>query len=208
MSQLDQDSPLGIFGERHNGGAVETNLRTCALCNNKHLGKGSFCKSCREELRKKYGPEYDHLFLKQDSPATRYYSRPSLMEVATRRDLSFSPSSALLQEGPDRLLQEEIVQEDRGLSANNDFRSILEATSKTSSETISSNLRVTLWSAMKILFGVFSIALALGWAKYVAVGYVYLPAIPDYLDVTLGIVIGIFLLLDYIKDLLHKLAKE
>jgi len=67
---------------------------------------------------------------------------------------------------------------------------------------------LTYWKALKVLFGVCSMALALGWAKYIAVGYVYLPAIPNYLDATLGIAIGIFLLSDYLKDLIPKQAKR
>ena len=208
MSRLGQDFPQGVVGQRQSGNAVETDLRTCVLCGNKHLGKGGFCKSCREELRRKYGPEYDHLFLKQDSPATEYYSRSSLMGMTMRRDLGSSSSSSF-QGGLTLLLEEgESVQEDSGFTANKNSQSAVKPSLETSSETPTSNVRVTLWSAMKILFGVFSIALALGWAKYVAVGYVYLPAIPDYLDVTLGIVIGAFLILDYLKDLLHKIAKE
>ncbi len=63
---------------------------------------------------------------------------------------------------------------------------------------------LTPWRISKFILGACSIALALGWGKYVATGYVYLPAFPDYIDVLLGVVIGLFLFADYFKDILKK----
>jgi MFS superfamily sulfate permease-like transporter len=63
---------------------------------------------------------------------------------------------------------------------------------------------LTAWKVLKFLFGAASIALALGWSRYVNVGYVFLPAFPDYLDVTLGVAIGLFLFFDYFRDIFRK----
>ncbi len=63
---------------------------------------------------------------------------------------------------------------------------------------------LTPWGVLKFVFGAVSIALALGWAKYVGAGYVYLPSFPDYLDVALGVLIGVFLFSDYFKDLFSR----
>lgn len=65
-------------------------------------------------------------------------------------------------------------------------------------ERIGSNL--TPWRVLKFVLGGASIALALGWSRYVGIGYVYLPAFPDYLDVILGVMIGLFLFFDYFRD--------
>jgi MFS superfamily sulfate permease-like transporter len=66
-------------------------------------------------------------------------------------------------------------------------------------EKIGNNL--TPWRVLKFVLAATSIALALGWARYVAHGYVYLPAFPDYIDVTLGVCIGVFLFVDYFREL-------
>ncbi len=69
-------------------------------------------------------------------------------------------------------------------------------------EKIGANL--TPWRVLKFILGASSIALALGWSRYVGVGYVYLPSFPDYLDVALGVGIGLFLFSDYFRDGLKK----
>jgi hypothetical protein len=56
------------------------------------------------------------------------------------------------------------------------------------------------WRVLKFILAASSIALALGWSRYVGVGYVYLPAFPDYLDVALGVGIGLFLFFDYFRE--------
>jgi hypothetical protein len=63
---------------------------------------------------------------------------------------------------------------------------------------------LTPWRVLKFVLAATSIALAFGWARYVGVGYVYLPAFPDYLDVTLGVAIGLYLFVDYFKDVRKK----
>lgn len=49
-------------------------------------------------------------------------------------------------------------------------------------------------NVIRILFGICSIALALGWGKFINAGYVYFPFFPDVFDVLLGITIGLFLI--------------
>jgi hypothetical protein len=46
---------------------------------------------------------------------------------------------------------------------------------------------------VRILLGTSSIALAFAWGKFISVGYVYFPVIPDIFDVMLGFSIGLFL---------------
>jgi MFS superfamily sulfate permease-like transporter len=60
---------------------------------------------------------------------------------------------------------------------------------------------MTPWRILKFVLGASSIALALGWSRYVGVHDVYLPAFPDYLDVALGVGIGLFLFSDYFKEI-------
>ena len=52
---------------------------------------------------------------------------------------------------------------------------------------------------VRVLFGASSIALALGFSRYIANGYVYFPVFPNVLDVTLGVCVGLFLLYEAVK---------
>ena len=52
---------------------------------------------------------------------------------------------------------------------------------------------------LRVVFGASSIALALAWGKFIDVGYVYFPFFPNVLDVSLGVIIGLFLLWEAIK---------
>ena len=46
---------------------------------------------------------------------------------------------------------------------------------------------------LRVVFGASSIALALGFARYINAGYVFFPFFPNVLDVLLGVGIGLFL---------------
>ncbi len=59
-------------------------------------------------------------------------------------------------------------------------------------------IRFSYYESCKVILGIACIALSLGWGKFVG-KTVYLPFYPDALDVILGIVIGTFLIFDYVK---------
>ena len=52
---------------------------------------------------------------------------------------------------------------------------------------------------IRIVLGISSIALAFAWGKFINAGLVYFPFFPDILDVTLGVIIGLFLLYEGVK---------
>ncbi len=56
------------------------------------------------------------------------------------------------------------------------------------------------YESSKIILGVISISLALGWGKFLG-KTVLLPFYPDYFDVMVGVAVGLFLLLDYAKNI-------
>jgi hypothetical protein len=64
---------------------------------------------------------------------------------------------------------------------------------------MTSQVRLGRYESLKMLLGVSSIALALGWGKYIG-RTVHFPLFPNLLDVTLGVVIGLFLIFDFMKS--------
>ena len=69
-------------------------------------------------------------------------------------------------------------------------------------------IQFNFYESFKIVLGVSCIALSLGWGKFVGTT-VYLPFYPDAIDVLLGVIIGMFLIYDYVKriEILAKTRK-